>query len=113
MQPVDVVLAVMCAAANLAMAAVLLVRSRGGTAVPRIFGRQQPLPRLRAAMHACLGLGLGVGLLVKDVFPPDSTGDAVVFHVVRILLVAAVVTALLNAFRYPRSLSGEAARQGR
>ncbi|WP_181545478.1 hypothetical protein [Micromonospora saelicesensis] len=35
MQPVDVVLAVMCAAANLAMAAVLLVRSRGGAAVPR------------------------------------------------------------------------------
>ncbi|RAN94727.1 hypothetical protein GAR05_04817 [Micromonospora saelicesensis] len=113
MEPVDMVLAVVCAAANLAMAAVLLVRSRGGTAVPRIFGRRQPLPRLRAAMHACLGLGLGVGLLVKDIFPPDSTGDAVVFHVVRILLVAAGVTALLSALRYPRSLPGETARQGR
>ncbi|MEW2430727.1 hypothetical protein AB0877_22185 [Micromonospora sp. NPDC047644] len=110
MEPVDVVLAVVCAAANLAMATVLLVRSRGGVAAPRIFGRPQPLPRLRAAMHVCLGLGLGGGLLVKDVFPPDSTGDAVVFHVVRILLVAGFVTALLGAFRDPRSLSGKAAR---
>ncbi|MEU8421807.1 hypothetical protein AB0C15_13125 [Micromonospora sp. NPDC048835] len=110
MEPADVVLAVVCAAANLAMAAVLLVRSRGGVAAPRIFGRPQFLPRLRAAMHVCLGLGVGGGLLVKDVFPPDSTGDAVVFHGVRILLLAGVVTALLGAFRYPRSLSGKAAR---
>lgn len=104
------VLAAVCAAANLAMATVLFVRSRGGTATPRIFGRPQPLARRRAAMHACLGLGVGVGLLVKDVFPPGSTGDAVVFHGVRILLVAAVVTALLSAFRYQPSRSDKAAR---
>ncbi|WP_433554347.1 hypothetical protein ACQP08_15205 [Micromonospora zamorensis] len=110
MESVDVVLAVVCAAANLAMAAVLLVKSRGGTAVPRIFGRPQPLPRLRAAMYTCLGLGMGVGWLVKDVFPPHSTGDIVVFNMVRILLVAGVVTALLGAFRHPRSLPDKAAR---
>lgn len=110
MESVDVALAVMCAVANLAMAAVLLVKSRGGTAVPRIFGRPQHLPRLRAAVYACLGLGLGVGSLVHDVFPPHSTADRVVYHVVRVLLVAAVVTALLGAFRYPRSLPDKAAR---
>ncbi|WCN78966.1 hypothetical protein [Micromonospora sp. LH3U1] len=102
MGPVDLVLAVVAAAANLAMAAVLLARSRGGTAVPRIFGRPQPLPRLRAVMHTCLGLGMGVGWLAKDIFPPHSTGDTVLFHVVRILLVAACVTALLGAFRHAR-----------
>ncbi|WP_165949961.1 hypothetical protein [Micromonospora sp. KC207] len=53
---VDPVLAVAVAVANLAVAAALLAGSRGGTAVPRIFGRPQPSPRLRAAMHACLGL---------------------------------------------------------
>ncbi|MGC5310961.1 hypothetical protein [Micromonospora zamorensis] len=112
MDSVDVALAVVCAAANLAMAAVLLVKSRGGTTVPRIFGRPQHLPRLRAAMHACLGLGLGLGVgrLVKDVFPPHSMGDTVVYHVVRVLLVAGLVTALLGAFRYPRSLPDKAAR---
>ncbi|MBQ0980713.1 hypothetical protein [Micromonospora sp. M61] len=110
MGSVDVALAVVCAAANLAMAAVLLVKSRGGTTVPRIFGRPQHLPRLRAAMYACIGLGLAVGWLVKDVFPPHSTGDTVVYNVVRVLLVAGVITALLGAFRYPRSLSDKAAR---
>ncbi|WP_145782420.1 hypothetical protein [Micromonospora taraxaci] len=110
MESVDVVLAVACLAANLAMAAVLLYRSRGGTQVPRIFGRSQPLPRLRAAMHLCLGLGLGGGWLVKDLFPPHSTGDTLLFNVVRILLVAAVVTALLSALRHPRSHSDGAAR---
>ncbi|MCX4471320.1 hypothetical protein OOK41_13520 [Micromonospora sp. NBC_01655] len=107
---VDQVLAVVVAASSLAVAAVLLARSRGGTAVPRIFGRPQPLPRLRAAMHACLGLGLGVGWLVKDVFPPHSTGDTVVFNVIRILLVAGLVTALLGAFRYPRPIRNKTAR---
>ncbi|MFI6270616.1 hypothetical protein [Micromonospora zamorensis] len=110
MESVDVALAVVCAAANLAMAAVLLVRSRGGTTVPRIFGRPQHLPRLRAAVYACVGLGLGVGWLVKDVFPPHSTGDTVVYNVVRVLLAAAVVTALLSAFRYPRSLPDKVTR---
>ncbi|NYH40794.1 hypothetical protein HNR22_000521 [Micromonospora jinlongensis] len=110
MDSVDKALVVVCAAANLAMAAVLLVKSRGGNTVPRIFGRPQHLPRLRAAMYAFLGLGLGVGWLVKDVFPPHSTGDTVVYNVVRILLAAAVVTALLSAFRYPRSLSDKATR---
>ncbi|MFF0153455.1 hypothetical protein [Micromonospora sp. NPDC005203] len=110
MEPVHLALAIVCAAANLAMAAVLLVKSRGGTTVRRIFGRPQPLPRLRAAMYACIGLGLGVGWLVKDVFPPHSTGDTVVFNAVRILLAAAVATALWSAFRYPRSVPGRAAR---
>ncbi|MCG5469477.1 hypothetical protein LADH09A_003392 [Micromonospora sp. LAH09] len=110
MESVDVALAVVCAVANLAMAAVLLVKGRGRTAVPRMFGRPQPLPRLRAAMHACLGMGLGVGWLVKDVFPPHSTADTVLFNVVMVLLVAGVVTALLGAFRHPRSLPNEAAR---
>ncbi|MBM0274870.1 hypothetical protein [Micromonospora tarensis] len=109
MESVDVVLAVACLVASLTMAAVLLYRSRGGTAAPRIFGRPQPLPRLRAAMYVCLGLGLGGGWLVKDLFPPHSTGDAVLFNVVRILLVAGVVTALLSAFRHPRPLTDEAA----
>ncbi|MFC8300076.1 hypothetical protein ACIQH6_29375 [Micromonospora orduensis] len=110
MGSVDVVLAVVVAAANLAVAAVLLVRSRGGEAVPRIVGRPQPSPRLRAATHVCLGLGLGVGWLVKDVFPPHSTGDTVLFTVVRILLVAGLVTALLGAFRQVRHVRDEAAR---
>ncbi|MEO3771303.1 hypothetical protein [Micromonospora sp. B9E7] len=110
MESVDVVLAVACLAASLAMAAVLLYRSRGGTRVPRIFGRPQPLPRLRAAMHICLGLGLGGGWLVKDLFPPHSTGDTVLFNAVRILLLAAVVAAVLGAFRHPRSLPDEATR---
>ncbi|MFF0469439.1 hypothetical protein ACFYPX_18650 [Micromonospora zamorensis] len=110
MDSVDKALAVVCAAANLSMAAVLLVKSRGGTTVPRIFGRPQHLPRLRAVMHACLGLGLGVGWLVKDVFPPRSTGDTVVYNVVRVLLVAGLITALWGAFRHPRSLSDKAAR---
>ncbi|WP_405100739.1 hypothetical protein [Micromonospora sp. NBC_01412] len=107
---VDLVLAVVAAASNLAVAAVLLARSRGGTAVPRIFGRPQPLPRLRAAMHACLGLGLGVGWLVKDVFPPRSTGDTVLFSVIMILLVAGLVTALLYVFQYARLIRKKAAR---
>ncbi|NBE82352.1 hypothetical protein [Micromonospora rubida] len=107
---VDLVLAVVVAAASLAVAAVLLARSRGGTAVPRIFGRPQPLPRLRAAMHACLGLGMGVGWLVKDIFPPHSTGDTVLFNVIRILLVAGLVTALLGAFQYARPIRNKAAR---
>ncbi|MGA4728585.1 hypothetical protein ACWEOS_24140 [Micromonospora taraxaci] len=110
MESVDVVLAVACLAASLSMAAVLLYRSRGGTQVPRIFGRPQPLPRLRAAMYLCLGLGLGGGWLVKDLFPPHSAGDTVLFNVVRILLGAAVVTALLSALRHPRSVPDEAAR---
>ncbi|MEU4402184.1 hypothetical protein [Micromonospora orduensis] len=110
MGSVDVVLAVVVAAANLAVAAVLLVRSRGGEAVPRMVGRPQPSPRLRAATHVCLGLGLGVGWLVKDVFPPHSTGDTVLFTVVRILLVAGLVTALLGAFRQVRHVRDEAAR---
>ncbi|MBG6067576.1 hypothetical protein [Micromonospora ureilytica] len=58
MGSVDLVLAAIVAAANLAFATVLIRRSRGGTTVPRIFGRPQPLPRLRATMHACLGLGM-------------------------------------------------------
>ncbi|MEU7841010.1 hypothetical protein AB0B39_08580 [Micromonospora sp. NPDC049114] len=98
MGAVDLALAVAAGVANLVVAAVLLARSRGGTVAPRIFGRPQPLPRLRAAMHACLGLGLGVGWLVKDIFPPHSTGDAVLFIVVRVLLVAALATAVLVAF---------------
>ncbi|WP_433287964.1 hypothetical protein [Micromonospora sp. CA-244673] len=103
MGSVDLVLAVVVAAANLAVAAVLLARSRGGTVVPRIVGRPQPFPRLRAAMHACLGLGMGVGWLVKDIFPPHSMGDTVVFNVTRILLVAGLVTALLGAFKHARA----------
>ncbi|MBM0202325.1 hypothetical protein JNW90_03720 [Micromonospora sp. STR1s_5] len=110
MDSVDLVLAVIAAAANLAFAAVLIGRSRGGTTVPRIFGRPQPLPRLRATMHVCLGLGIGVGWLAKDIFPPHSTGDTVLFNVVRILLVAALVTALLSAFRHPRPTGDRAPR---
>ncbi|MGW0214306.1 hypothetical protein ACWDXH_07925 [Micromonospora chokoriensis] len=113
MESVDVVLAVACLAASLAMVAVLLYRSRGGTQVPRIFGRPQPHPRLRAAMYLCLGLGLGGGWLVKDLFPPHSTADTVLFNVVRVLLVVAVVTALLSALRHPRSHPDEAARPGK
>ncbi|MDG4758471.1 hypothetical protein [Micromonospora sp. WMMD710] len=110
MGSVDVVLAGVVAAANLALAAVLFARSRGGTRVPRIFGRPQPSPRLRAAMHTCLGLGLGVGWLVKDIFPPHSTGDTVLFNVVRILLAAGLVTALLAAFRHVRPVRDTSAR---
>jgi len=110
MGSVDLVLAVIAAAANLAFAAVLIRRSRGGTTMPRIFGRPQPLPRLRATMHTCLGLGMGVGWLAKDVFPPHSTGDTVVLNVVRALLLIAIVTALLSAFRHPRSIGDKAAR---
>ncbi|MET8086449.1 hypothetical protein [Micromonospora sp. NPDC005197] len=109
MGTVDLALAVAVGVANLAVAAVLLARSRGGTVAPRILGRPQPLPRLRAAMHACLGLGLGVGWLVKDIFPPHSTGDAVLFIVIRVLLVAALVTALLVAFRHVRPARDETA----
>jgi hypothetical protein len=110
MGSVDVVLAVVVAAANLAVSAVLLARSRGGRAVPRIFGRPQPFPRLRAAMHACLGLGMGVGWLVKDIFPPDSTGDTVLFNVMKILLVAGLVTAVLAAFQHARPIRDKGAR---
>ncbi|WP_435205781.1 hypothetical protein [Micromonospora sp. bgisy143] len=110
MGTVDLALAVAVAVANLAVAAVLLARSRGGMAAPRIFGRLQPLPRLRAAMHACLGLGLGVGWLVKDIFPPHSPGDAVLSTTVRILLVTGLVAALLVAFRQVRPARHEAAR---
>jgi hypothetical protein len=110
MRSVDVVLAVVAAVANLAAATVLLARSRGGTAVPRIFGRPQPFPLLRAAMHACLGLGIGVGWLVKDIFPPHSAGDTVLFNVIRILLVAGLVTALLVAFQHTRLIRDKAAR---
>jgi hypothetical protein len=110
MGSVDVVLAVVAAAVNLAVAAVLLARSRGGSVVPRIFGRPQPFPRLRAAMHVCLGLGVGVGWLVKDIFPPHSTGDTVLFNVIRILLAAGLVTALLAAFQYARPIRDKAAR---
>ncbi|WP_229398851.1 hypothetical protein [Micromonospora okii] len=110
MGSVDLVLAVVAAAGNLAVAAVLLARSRGGTAAPRIFGRPQPFPRLRAAMHACLGLGIGVGWLVKDIFPPRSTGDTVLFIAIQILLVACLVTALLFVFQYARLIRDKAAR---
>ncbi|BCB74759.1 hypothetical protein Pflav_011690 [Phytohabitans flavus] len=103
------VLAVVVAVANLAVAAVLLAKSRGGTAAPRIFGRLQSFPRLRAAMHAYLGLGFGVGWLVKDIFPSHSTGDTVLFNVVRILLVAGLVTALLVAFQHARPIRDKAA----
>ncbi|MEH1031237.1 hypothetical protein ACWD6L_11160 [Micromonospora profundi] len=109
MGSVDLVLAAVAAVANLALAAVLLAKSRGGTAVPRIFGRPQPSPRLRAVTHICLGLGLGVGWLVEDVFPPHSLGDEVVFTVVMILLAAGVVTALLSAFRHPRPVRDKVA----
>ncbi|WP_173072879.1 hypothetical protein [Phytohabitans rumicis] len=109
MGSVDVVLAVVVAAANLAVAALLLAGSRGGRAVPRIFRRSQPFPRMRAAMHACLGLGMGAGWLVKDIFPPHSTGDMVLFNVIRILLVAGLVTALLVAFRHARPIRRKAA----
>ncbi|SCL57872.1 hypothetical protein GA0070617_3653 [Micromonospora yangpuensis] len=102
-------LAVMVAVGNLAIAAVLLVRSRGG-AVPRLFGRPQPLPRLRAVMHVCLGLGLGVGWLVQDVFPAHSTGDTVLSSLTRFLLVAGMMTALLVALRHPRPVPDEATR---
>ncbi|MET7876205.1 hypothetical protein ACPXB1_12530 [Micromonospora sp. DT68] len=108
MGSVDLVLAAAVAVVNLAFAAVLLAKSRGGTA-PRIFGRPQSSPRLRAAMHICLGLGLGVGSLVEDVFPPHSLGDEVVFTVALILLAAGVVTALLSAFRHPRPVRDKAA----
>ncbi|WP_406070080.1 hypothetical protein [Micromonospora sp. NBC_01638] len=107
MEPVDLILALATAAANLALAAVLLAKSRGGTAVPRIFGRPQPVPRLRAAMHTCLGLGIGVGWLVKDIFPSHSTGDTVLFNVISILLAASVVFALLGAYRHPRPIRDE------
>ncbi|WP_157562691.1 hypothetical protein [Micromonospora chokoriensis] len=110
MGSVDFALAVIAAAGNLALAAVLLSKSRGGTRVPRIFGRPQPLPRLRATMHACLGLGLGVGWLANDIFPPHSTGDTVLFNVVRVLLLTALVTALLSAFRHPRPIGDKTAR---
>ncbi|MFG1837311.1 hypothetical protein [Micromonospora sp. NPDC049175] len=110
MGSVDLVLAIVAAAANLAVAAVLLARSRGGTEVPRIFGRPQPVPRLRAAMHAFLGLGMGLGWLVKDIFPPHSTGDTVLFTVIRILLVAGLAAALLVAFRHVRPIRDKAAR---
>jgi hypothetical protein len=110
MGSVDVVLAVVVAAGNLAVAAVLLARSRGGTAVPRIFGRPQRFPILRAVMHACLGLGMGVGWLVKDIFPPHSTGDTVLFNLIRILLVAGLVTALMVAFQHARPIRDRAAR---
>ncbi|MFI6780629.1 hypothetical protein [Micromonospora sp. NPDC050276] len=110
MGSVDLVLAVIAAAANLAFAAVLIGRSRGGKTVPRIFGRRQPLPRLRATMHACIGLGMGVGWLAKDVFPPHSTGDTLLLNVVRVLLAAALVTAVLSAFRHPRPVRDKTAR---
>ncbi|MDG4809845.1 hypothetical protein O7634_24100 [Micromonospora sp. WMMD1120] len=109
MKSLDLVLAVVAVAANLAVAGVLLARSRGGTATPRIFGRPQRSPRLRAAMHACLGLGLGGGWLVRDVFPPRSLGDTVVFNVVRVLLLAGLGAALLVAFRHRRSLQNDTA----
>jgi len=102
MPSVDVALAAVVAVANLALAAKLIAASRGG-AVPRIFGRPQPFPRLRAAIHASLGLGMGVGWFAKDVFAPGSTGDTVVFNAVRILLVAGLVMALLTAFRHTRN----------
>jgi len=110
MGSVDVVLAVVAAVANLAVAAALIARSLGGTAVPRVFGRPQPFPRLRAAMHACLGLGIGVGWLVKDIFPPRSAGDTALFNVTMLLLVAALVTALLVAFQYARPIRDKATR---
>ncbi|MCX5118446.1 hypothetical protein OG992_14755 [Micromonospora sp. NBC_00362] len=110
MGSVDVVLAVIAAAANLAFATVLFHKSRGGTTAPRIFGRPQPQPRLRAMMHVCLGLGTGVGWLAKDIFPPHSTGDTVLFNVARVLLLAAVVSALLTAFRHSRPIGDRAAR---
>jgi hypothetical protein len=107
MGSVDLVLAIVVAAANLAVATVLLARSRGDTLS---HGCPQPFPRLRAAMHACLGLGVGVGWLVKDIFPPHSTGDTVLFNVIRVLLVAGLVTALLVAFRHARPIRDKAAR---
>jgi len=107
---VTAVLAAVAGVANLAVAAMLVAASRGGAAVPRVFGRPQPVPRLRAAMHACLGLGLGAGWFAKDIFAPDSTGDAVVFNTVRILLLATVVTALLAAFQYGRHARAKADR---
>ncbi|WP_444950160.1 hypothetical protein [Micromonospora ureilytica] len=55
-------------------------------------------------MHVCLGLGTGVGWLAKDIFPPHSTSDTVLFNVVRVLLVVAIVTALLSAFLHPRPI---------
>ncbi|NES27978.1 hypothetical protein GCE86_09565 [Micromonospora terminaliae] len=110
MGSVDLALAVVVAAANVAVAAVLLARSGGGTQMPRIFGRPQPFPRLRAAMHVCLGLGMGVGWLVKDIFPPHSTGDAVLFNVVRILLSAGLAAALLVAFQHARPIRDKTAR---
>lgn len=110
MGSVDVVLAVVVVVVNLALAAVLFARSRGGTAAPRIFRHPQPYPRLRAAMHTCMGLGSGGGWLVKDIFPPHSTGDTVLFTVVGILLATGVVTALLVAFRPEPSIDDGAAR---
>ncbi|MGN9913584.1 hypothetical protein ACTMTJ_39235 [Phytohabitans sp. LJ34] len=106
---VTAVLAAVAGVANLALAAKLVVASRGG-AMPRIFGRPQPLPRLRAVMHACLGLGIGVGWFAKDIFAPSSTGDTVVFNAVRVLLALGIVTALLTAFRYARDPRAKAAR---
>ncbi|MFY1659192.1 hypothetical protein [Micromonospora sp. WMMD1274] len=110
MGSVDLVLAAVAAAANLAVAAVLLARSRAGMAMPRIFGRPQPFPRLRAAMHACLGLGMGVGWLIKNIFPPHSTGDMMLFIVTRILLVTGLLTALLVAFQHARAIRDKAVR---
>ncbi|WP_422740161.1 hypothetical protein ACN263_13585 [Micromonospora sp. WMMD729] len=107
---VDVVLAAAVAVANLAVAAMLLARSRGGATTPRIFGRAQPVPRLRAVMHACLGLGLGVGWLVKDVFPAGSTADAVVYDVTRVLLAGVLVAAVLVAVKHPRPTRDRVAR---
>ncbi|WP_422750573.1 hypothetical protein [Micromonospora sp. WMMD1219] len=75
------------------------LRATGGTS-----------PRLRVAMHACLGLGMGVGWIIKDIFPPHSTGDTMLFNVTRILLVTGLVTALLVAFQHARAIRDKVAR---
>jgi hypothetical protein len=106
---VTAVLAAAVAVVNLALAAKLTAASRSG-AVPRIFGRPQPFPRLRAATHACLGLGMGAGWFAKDVFAPGSAADTVVVNAVRILLVAGLVMALLTAFRLTRPTRPKTAR---
>ncbi|GLH97748.1 effector-associated constant component EACC1 [Phytohabitans aurantiacus] len=99
---VRVVLGSGAAASNVAVATAIFAKSRHNPHT--ILWRRSPLhaPRLQAAMHLFIGLGVATGLVGTALFERRSTGHTVMVALTLPILAAAVVMGVMMVRRRVR-----------